>query len=132
MSVNKKTQNRNCRTRRAKPEQTKKRPTGVKSDTTVSRNKVEQFPAAGSGRKLPLRISSTLQGAGARPSSKLEIVISMLRQRGGVTLAALSKATGWQAHSVRGALSGAISKKRGLKVLSEKTGTGPRTYRIAG
>ena len=40
------------------------------------------------------------------------------------------EATGWQAHSVRGAISGAIKKKLGLNVMSEKTGT-VRLYRIA-
>ena len=40
-------------------------------------------------------------------------------------------ATGWQAHSVRGAISGAIKKRLGLKVTSEKS-DGVRTYRIAG
>ena len=38
-------------------------------------------------------------------------------------------ATGWQAHSVRGAISGSIKKALGLEVLSEKTDAG-RVYRI--
>jgi len=66
-----------------------------------------------------------------RENSKLGIVISMLRQPKGTTIEALRKATGWQAHSVRGALSGAIKKKLALNVQSVKTG-GVRTYRIAG
>ena len=64
-----------------------------------------------------------------RESSKLAKVITMLRQPNGASIEALSKATGWQAHSVRGALSGAIKKKHGLAVTSEKT-NGVRTYRI--
>jgi hypothetical protein len=68
-------------------------------------------------------------GRGAREGSKLAMVISMLRGSGGATIASLSKATGWQAHSVRGALAGAIGKKLGLKVVSEKA-DGIRTYRI--
>nr|TFG55530.1 MAG: DUF3489 domain-containing protein [Hyphomicrobiales bacterium] len=47
----------------------------------------------------------------------------------GATIADLTSATEWQAHSVRGAMSGAIKKKRGLPVTSEKT-DGARTYRI--
>lgn len=39
------------------------------------------------------------------------------------------QATGWQAHSVRGAMSGSIGKKLGLNVISEKSGT-VRLYRI--
>jgi len=40
------------------------------------------------------------------------------------------KATDWQAHSVRGFLSGTIGKKMGLKVASTKTEDGERTYSI--
>ncbi len=65
-----------------------------------------------------------------RPDSKLGIVIGMLRSTKGATIEALSKATGWQAHSVRGAISGAIKKKHCLTVTSEKI-DGDRTYRIA-
>ena len=66
-----------------------------------------------------------------RPDGKLEIVIAMLRSTKGATIESLSKATGWQAHSVRGAISGAIKKKRGLVVTSEKL-DGVRTYHITG
>jgi len=64
------------------------------------------------------------------PDSKLGIVIGMLRSNTGATIDALSKATGWQAHSIRGAISGAIKKQRGLIVTSEKV-EGVRTYRIS-
>jgi hypothetical protein len=42
----------------------------------------------------------------------------------------MTEATGWQAHSVRGALSGIIAKKLGLKVVSEKLPERGRVYRI--
>jgi len=42
------------------------------------------------------------------------------------------KATGWQAHTVRSAISGALKKKRGLEVMPEKGEGGERVYRIAG
>jgi hypothetical protein len=41
------------------------------------------------------------------------------------------EATGWQPHTVRSAISGALKKKRGLKVTSVKSETGERVYRIA-
>ena len=63
------------------------------------------------------------------PKGKLGAVIALLRRPEGATLEEMMSATGWQAHSVRGALSGAIKKGRGLTVLSEKTDTG-RVYRI--
>ena len=41
----------------------------------------------------------------------------------------MMEATGWQAHSVRGAMSGSVKKALGLTITSEKTQTG-RIYRI--
>jgi hypothetical protein len=43
----------------------------------------------------------------------------------------MQSATGWQAHSVRGAISGALKKKLGLEVTSEKIDGRGRVYRIA-
>lgn len=65
----------------------------------------------------------------AKTTSKLATLIAMLRRPGGATIADLTSATNWQAHSVRGSISGAIKKKRGLAVTSEKT-DGARIYRI--
>ena len=47
-----------------------------------------------------------------------------MKRSGGATLKQLMKATGWQAHSVRGFLSGTLSKKMGLKIASSKTNEG--------
>ena len=66
---------------------------------------------------------------GFRENSKLATVIAMLRSPKGTTIEELSKATGWQGHSVRGAISGAIKKKLALTVTSVKD-DGVRTYRI--
>jgi hypothetical protein len=62
--------------------------------------------------------------------SKLDIVVGLLQRPEGATAEALSLATGWQLHSVRGAMSGALKKKRGMTITSEKTDAG-RIYRIA-
>jgi hypothetical protein len=64
------------------------------------------------------------------PKGKIGALVELLRQEGGTTVEAMMAATGWQAHSVRGALSGAIKKGLGLEVISQKTETG-RVYRIA-
>ena len=66
----------------------------------------------------------------AREGSKKAIVLDMLRRPEGATLADIQSATGWQAHSVRGFISGALSKKMGLSVESLKTDA-DRFYRIA-
>ena len=57
--------------------------------------------------------------ASANAGSKLDILIGLLRRPKGATTAELMKATGWQAHSVRGAIAGSIKKKLGHKVDSE-------------
>lgn len=56
----------------------------------------------------------------------------MLRRPKGATIEHLVKATGWQAHSVRGAISGALKRKRGLTVTSIAESGGARVYRIVG
>lgn len=66
----------------------------------------------------------------ADAKGKIAKLVGLLIQPGGATIASMMAATGWQAHSVRGALSGAIKKKLGFNVISEKTEAG-RTYRIA-
>ncbi len=56
-------------------------------------------------------------------------MVSLVARTNGATLAELMKATGWQAHSVRGFLSTA-SRKRGLTIQSLKNGKGERVYRV--
>jgi hypothetical protein len=56
----------------------------------------------------------------------------MLQRKDGASLADIMKATGWQAHSVRGFISGALIKKAGLKVESFKREDGERAYSLCG
>ena len=64
-----------------------------------------------------------------RTVSKQAQVIEMLRRRQGASVVAITKATGWQPHSVRGFLAGVVRKKLGLTLVSEKSGD-ERRYRI--
>jgi hypothetical protein len=68
----------------------------------------------------------------ASPTSKLGQLQAMLQRPEGATIAQLSKALDWQAHSVRGAMSGSLKKKQGLKITASKEEGADRVYRIAG
>jgi hypothetical protein len=84
----------------------------------------------------PKKVKATKQAraqAGAPPAregSKKAIVLELLRRPEGATLADIQAATGWQAHSVRGFISGSLGKKMGLKVESSKRENGERAYSI--
>jgi hypothetical protein len=89
----------------------------------------EQAPAknkATRGKKAPV----AKEAKGARAGSKTETILALMKQPGGTTLNAIMEATQWQAHSVRGFISGTLGKKMGLNVLSTKSTEGERTYSI--
>jgi hypothetical protein len=65
-----------------------------------------------------------------RKGSKQEALIAMLRAEGGATIAEIMAATGWQSCTVRGALAGALKKKLGLTIMSEKVDGRGRCYKI--
>jgi hypothetical protein len=67
----------------------------------------------------------------SRTGSKQAKLIEMLKRPNGATIEEIVKKFGWQAHTVRGALAGALKKKLNLKVLSEKAKGRERVYRIA-
>ena len=72
---------------------------------------------------------------GARPPrefSKKAIVLDLLKRAEGATLKEIMAATDWQAHSVRGFISGSLGKKMGLKIDSAKREDGERVYRLCG
>lgn len=60
--------------------------------------------------------------------SKLDTIEKLLKRRQGASIDEMVKATGWQQHSVRGAMAGSL-KKRGLIITSQKV-DGTRRYRI--
>jgi hypothetical protein len=66
-----------------------------------------------------------------RSGTKLAAIIDAMRQPGGATIAQMMAGTGWQAHTVRGAISGMIRKRLGYAVVTEKGTDGLRAYRIA-
>ena len=63
-------------------------------------------------------------------ASKSDLVLQALRRKSGVSLDELCKLTGWQAHSVRGFLSGTVRKKLGYEVIRHQDGKGVTRYSI--
>ena len=71
-----------------------------------------------------------LEGIPIRPGTKLAALVIALRLPQGATSLQLMLATGWQPHTVRGAISGMLRKKLGLKVVLAHNDSGERVYRV--
>ena len=65
-----------------------------------------------------------------REGTKQATLIAMLRAPEGATIEEIMAATGWQSHTVRGAMAGALKKKLGLEVTSEKVEGRGRVYQL--
>jgi hypothetical protein len=91
----------------------------------------EVAPVAPKKAKATKRATTKDAAPTAREGSKKAIVLDMLKRPDGATLADIMSATDWQAHSVRGFISGSLGKKMGLTVESFKRADGARAYRTA-
>ena len=90
----------------------------------------KQAAAAKKANKAAKSAKSVKKATSARQGSKTAKFLDLLMRSGGATGADLMKATGWQAHSVRGFISGVLGKKMGLKVASTKVENGERRYSL--
>jgi hypothetical protein len=100
--------------------------------------KITSYRRVRRGDKLPPSAPALLSGAPAGPQptaepatprGKIGVVVDLLKRPQGASMLELTMATGWQAHSVRGALSSSVKKGLGLTVVSSADETG-RRYRI--
>jgi hypothetical protein len=104
---------------------------------TAADTGVDTAPVAPGTKKRgrPRKAAPTAQVTTAprktRDDTKQAQLIAMLRRKQGATIAQIVAATGWLPHTVRGAFAGALKKKLGLAVTSEKVEGGERVYRIA-
>ena len=106
-------------------EQTRTAPATATTKARVAKRRPHAAPTkAKPGKATRAKIAS------ARPGTKAARVLDLLKRPGGVTLKGLMKATGWQAHSVRGFLSGTLRKKMGTPVESFQSDAGERAYRL--
>jgi hypothetical protein len=107
-------------------EQTKTTP----ATATTKARAVKRRPHAAPPKAKPAR-KGTAAKKFARHGTKTAKILDLLKRPGGVTLKELTKATGWQPHSVRGFLSGTLEKKMGTPVESAKRADGERVYRVS-
>jgi len=104
----------------------------------VAKPAADAAPAKGKGRKSPpkgkrrdtARPGATRGGNVARDGSKKAEVIDLMRRPSGATLTEIMEMTCWQAHTVRGFVSGTLIKKLGLRIESFRTEGKERAYKI--
>ena len=108
------------------PKATKKARPGARRDH-VAPKKGKSGKKASPSKKGP---KSAKEANTTRDGSKAAKILDLLKRPEGATAKELMKATGWQPHSVRGFLSGTVSKKLGLAVTSTKGEDGERTYSV--
>jgi hypothetical protein len=89
----------------------------------------KKAPGAKKAVKAPKKTAKAKASAGPREGSKTSQVVAMLQRKNGATLAEIMDKMGWQKHTVRGFMAGAM-KKAGYSVESFKPEGGERTYRI--
>ena len=88
-----------------------------------------EAPAAKKATRAKGPSKAPTKASGSRAGSKTAQVVAMLQRKGGATLVEIMETMGWQRHTVRGFMAGAM-KKAGYTVESFKPEGGERTYRI--
>lgn len=100
---------------------------GTRKELTMTKRKSDTAKTAAAATASTER--NDLQSR--KPRTKLAQLEAMLRRPNGATIEQISKSLVWQAHSVRGAMSGTLKKKQGLTITNARTDDGRRLYRIA-
>ena len=116
----------------AKPKPSKKAKRGAQAAKGAPAKGKASKKATAAKNAPKAKKSAKAQDAGApREGSKTAAILALLHRAKGATLAEIMETASWQAHSVRGFISGTLGKKMGLAVKSEKRDDGTRVYSIA-
>ncbi|MBW7851033.1 MAG: DUF3489 domain-containing protein [Rhodospirillales bacterium] len=104
---------------------------GIEPDTADSAPiGATEPPSAYTATESPVEDEAAPKARTPREGTKQATLIAMLRAPDGATIEEIMAATGWQPHTVRGAMAGALKKKLGLEVASEKIESRGRVYRL--
>ena len=114
----------------AKPKADKKAKGGAQAAKGApAKAKATKKATAAKNAPKAKKAAKAQESAGPREGSKTAQVVAMLQRKNGATLAEIMDKMGWQKHTVRGFMAGAM-KKAGYAVESFKPEGGERTYRI--
>ena len=111
---------------------------GARIKVLTSMHKAELIEPSTAEPEVYVATATRLQAIGItvqtprakREGTKQALLIELLTRAEGATLPQMTEATGWQVHTVRGAMAGALKKKLGLEITSEKQAGADRIYRI--
>jgi len=90
-----------------------------------------ETPSAEDSEDTPRESDPAPKARTPREGTKQASLIAMLRAPEGATIEEIMAVTGWQSHTVRGAMAGALKKKLGLEVTSEKIEGRGRVYKLS-
>ena len=90
----------------------------------------DEVPSAEASQDTPTEPAAAPKARTPREGTKQATLIAMLRAPDGATIEEIMAATDWQSHTVRGAMAGALKKKLGLEVTSEKVENRGRVYKL--
>jgi hypothetical protein len=122
---------RKATTRKAAPKApTAAAPTKAPKAATRARKAATVAPAKAKASKGTTSAKKAATTAAPRDGGKTAQVVSLLQRKNGVTLVEIMEKMGWQRHTVRGFMAGAM-KRAGHTVESFKSDKGERTYRVA-
>ena len=118
------------------PRRTKPKEAHMSKSATINKDSPRARPAKGAPASKAVKTArrgptSRKADTPARNGTKQALLVGMLQRPDGATIEQMTAKTGWQPHSVRGAISGTLKKKLGLAVTSMKVEDRGRVYRIA-